>query len=504
MQGCKRKLAKFAVILTAIVMLVAITTWAYWYRGERLSDQAWNAYYAGRPVEALSSYRTIRKQYPSWLFFEDIVLNSHYKVPELEDYLQAASLQGSGQIDEAIVAYESFLEKHYPNYRNWKFSTNLYLSLAREGLATLKLVQAQTFQDNGEYANAIGVYQSVLELRSQGGKYCIPQGQWDMWGAACQQADNVIEDSRARAHAAIPEIFTEWDRALAQQGGYEEYIKKYQAILWVHHNLISNVQAQATLDRIYREWANQLREAEDYERVIEKYQSAMKEYPDRLSREQAKAVLAEIYCAWATQLREIGDYEGAIGKYEIVLGEYPDSPSGLQAKAIMAEIYSEWAMQLREVEEYEIAIKKYQTILREYPSTPTAVQAEAAMAETYEELIIWREENPAVPVAEFPKEVNRNSDGRWSWTIVFKETGGKVGYSLSGEGWLVDAKGDQYGPWGTISDRGSVTVPPGGMTEDSYWCRGDTFIGGYAVFTWGGEDDNGHPITIEEKVHLLP
>ena len=71
-------------------------------------------------------------------------------------------------------------------------------------------------------------------------------------------------------------------------------------------------------------------------------------------------------------------------------------------------------------------------------------------------------------------------------------------------GWIADIKGNKYGPWGTIINRGKVIVPPEGEDVDEYWCRGDNFVDGYAVFTWSGEDDNGHPITIEEKVHLLP
>jgi len=47
-------------------------------------------------------------------------------------------------------------------------------------------------------------------------------------------------------------------------------------------------------------------------------------------------------------------------------------------------------------------------------------------------------------------------------------------------------------------------VPAGSRSENNYWCRGDAFIDGYATFTWSGEGAHGHPITIEEKVHLLP
>lgn len=170
----------------------------------------------------------------------------------------------------------------------------------------------------------------------------------------------------------------------------------------------------------------------------------------------------------------------------------------------MAEVHAEWAAQLRAAEDYEGAIEKYQIILRDYLDTPSAAQAEKAMAKTHEELAAWRAKNPAVPVAEFPKEVSRDSEGRWSWTVVFKETGGKVGYALNGSGWIVDTKGRRSGPWGTTSERGSVTVPAGGRVEDSYWCRGDTFADGHAIFTWSGEDASGNPVTIEEKVHLLP
>jgi tetratricopeptide (TPR) repeat protein len=506
MRGCLRKLGIFVGILSTIIVVVGVATWVYWYRGGRLAEQAWDAYYEGRPVEALALYRTIRQQYPSWWLFEDIALSARYNAPELEDYLHAVSLQDSGQVDEAIAAYESFLEEHYPEYYNYKsdFSANLYLSHAREALANLKLEQAQAFQDNGQYAEAIEVYQSVLELRTNGGDYCAPQGSWDKWGAACQEADVAIEEGQAQAQVAIPAVFLEWSEVLAQQENYEEYIAKYQAVLREYPGMVNKGQAQATLAEVYGAWAVQLREMEDYESAIEKYQAALQEYPDTLNRDQAEAILAELYGEWAAQLRAAGDYERAIEKYQAILRECPDTPTGAQAEATLAELYGEWAAQLREAEEYEEAIEKYQTILREYPDTPTAAQADAAMAETHEELAAWREQTQAVPVAEFPQELSRDAEDRWSWTIVFKETGGKIGYTLSGEGWIVDVEGQRWGTYGSLITRGSVTVPAGGQAENSYWCRGDTFVDGYATFTWSGEDAHGHPITIEEKVHLLP
>ena len=80
-----------------------------------------------------------------------------------------------------------------------------------------------------------------------------------------------------------------------------------------------------------------------------------------------------------------------------------------------------------------------------------------------------------------------------------------VGYELSGSGWIIDADGQYYGRWGLASvGRSPVTVPAGGETESIYRLTGDSFVDGYAVFTWEGEDEGGHPITIEERVHLLP
>jgi tetratricopeptide (TPR) repeat protein len=412
--------------------LVGAAVGVYWYRGERLDEQAWDAYYRGRPAEALDLYRTIVRQYPSyWWILGDFAPRAPRMVRELEDYLHAVGLQESGRADDAMAAYESFLDG-----QDW----GQYASPARESLAHLKLERAQSLHEDGEHAQAIDDYWYVLDLEPM--------------------SSTAVEESQAQAIAAIPAVFLEWAGSLEQQGDHQEFTVKCGAVL--------------------------------------------AEHPDAMDEEAARAILAQVYGEWAAQLRKAAGHEEAIVKYQIILREYPDTPTGAHAAAILAELYSEWAIQLREAEDYQEAIEKYQIILREYPDTPTAAQAEAALATTYEELAAWREKTPAVPAAEFPKEVRRDSDGLWSWTIVFKETGGKVGYTLSGEGWIADAEGDRYGPWGLTSKRGSVTVLAGGTAEDSYWCEGDAFVDGYAVFTWSGEDDTGHPIMIEEEVHLLP
>jgi hypothetical protein len=222
------------------------------------------------------------------------------------------------------------------------------------------------------------------------------------------------------------------------------------------------------------------------------------------SHSNALAAIPVVMMDWANTLKQLGDYQEFEDKCESILEGHPGIFNDQQSKATMAQIYSDWASLLRQDESYAAAIDKYTTILSRFADTPNGELAITAIEEIQAEYLIWLDENPAVPVAEFPQEVSRDSDERWSWTIVFKETGGKVGYTVSGSGWIEDAEGDRYGPWGSTLDRGSVEVPPGGEGEDSYWVRGDTFADGYAVITWEGEDEGGHPITIEVRIHLLP
>lgn len=110
--------------------------------------------------------------------------------------------------------------------------------------------------------------------------------------------------------------------------------------------------------------------------------------------------------------------------------------------------------------------------------------------------------NRAVVVLDVPDSVTTSTGGRWSWVTKFKETGGKVGFRLSGYGWVIDPKGRRWGPSGHRVSRGTVTVRPGGTASDSYWCRGATFRGGSVTVTWSGEDAGGHKLTLTERVRL--
>lgn len=416
MRGCLRKLGIALGILCLIVVLVGTATWLYYERGERMLGQARAAYHAGRPQEALALHRTFAQQYPaSFPLFESFARSTGSQVIELEDYVRAAELQESGRRDEAIVAYESFLEAHYPRW-DPLWPGTVYVSLARRALAELWLERAMALHEAGEYSQAVQSYISVLALRTIGGESCKSIGVPDMQHDTCQEADAATEEGHARAREAIPTVYLHWAAAL---GGGEEcgaYVESYRGVRQAHPDLFT--------------------------------QSEVRE-----------AVAQTLNC---------------------------------------------WAGQLQAAQQYEQAVEEYQALLREFGDTPAAAQAQEGLASARDQLAAWREANPALPAVEFPAQVTRDAEGRWSWTIQFAEKSGEIGYTVSAEGWIVDVRGARYGTWGSVIRRGPLTVPPGGTAEDSYWCRGDSFADGHAMFTWSGEDSTGHPISIEERVHLLP
>lgn len=171
---------------------------------------------------------------------------------------------------------------------------------------------------------------------------------------------------------------------------------------------------------------------------------------------------------------------------ERYLGYYPKEAHSQEVRALLDPLVYKKAKE----EDWHNWYEKY---LKECPNGKHVKEAKARLD--------FLKANRAVVVAEFPKVVYSSS--RWSWVTVFKETGGKVGFRVSGSGWVVDKKGDRYGPSGGSISRGQpVKVPPGGSGSDSYWCRGPAFVDGHASFTWTGEDAGGHRISIREVVQL--
>lgn len=225
---------KLVAVIFIILTVGVVVVLAYRHRGERLDGQAARAYHDGRPIESLALYRTVAQQYPS--FLGDFARRAPRRVCELDDYLHAVESHDGGQVDEAIAAYESFLDEHC-GYT----PTNLYASFAREAVANLKVQQAQSFKDSGEYTRAFGVYQSVLALETVGGPDCRPEGEWK---AACWRADATVEESQVQARVAIPPLLLEWATSLERQGDYEGAFDKYQTVLQEYPDTPSAAQAE--------------------------------------------------------------------------------------------------------------------------------------------------------------------------------------------------------------------------------------------------------------------
>ncbi len=407
--GRFKRVLKTIIIIFSIIIVLGTAIGLYWYRGERLTASALDADYGGRPVEALALYDKIAKQYPYPFWF----LGSFsewvpYKVEFFKNYIAASKLKDSGQISEAIAAYESFIQS--------SGGYVLYEAIARKALVDLKLELAQDLHKKANYEEAIEVYKSFAGMES-------------------------IEDHGFKVEEPLDELET------------------------------SVLEVTSSIEE---------------------------------ARLKAEAIIPDIYLEWASTLENNEEYEEAINKLKLILGEYLPVDKDLKIEDRIAETYREWANQLREDEKYQNAIDKYQIILDEYSGAAIAQEVESALAETQNEYSIWKEETKAIPVIEFNSELSRDDENKWIVVTKFKETGGKIGYTLSGEGWIVDTKGNEYGPYGGIINRGEVIVPPGGEDVSDYWCEGDTFVDGYAVFTWTGEDENGHAIEIEEKIHLLP
>ena len=452
--GRSKKALKTIGIIFGVIIILGTVIGLYWYRGECIVDSAQDAYYDGKPVEALSLYNKIEKQYPHpWWFLGDFSEWAPYKVRQLRDYLYAYNLKDSKNIEEAIIAYESFLDYHGGGWI-------LYESLTLRALVELKLELAQDLYSRKDYDGSIKVYKSIMELdisKIPDVEITEPLEEWEI---IYLETKSIVEEAHQEVEVIVPDI--------------------------------------------YIEWVNELEENKDFKIAIEKCHILLEDFSSDFIRSRIEDRIINLYDSWALQLKENKKYEESIERLKVILVEYPDTSIDLYIFDKIAESYSLWANQLRDDEEYQEAINKYKIVLNEYPDATAIQEIELALVETQNEFEAWKVVTKAIPVIEFNSELSRNDENKWIVVTKFRETGGKIGYTLKGEGWIVDAEGNKYGPWSTIINRGEVAVPPGGEDDDDYWFEGDTFIDGYAIFTWVGEDENDHAIEIEEKIHLLP
>ena len=364
-----------------------------------------------------------------------------------------------GRPVEALALYEK-IAKQYP-YPFWFIgSFSQWVPYKVEFFKDY--MTAYNLKENEQIHEAIAAYESFIQNKSSG---------------------NILYDCLSRK--ALVDLKLELAQDLHSKMKYEEAIKVYQSF----SEIKSLEETGFKVDEPIDEWEKAVLDVTD---SIEE------------ARLKAEDIIPGIYLEWVNSLKNNKAYEEAINKLKLILNEYPAVVKDLKIEDKIAEIYREWANKLRNNEEYVEAIEKYRIILNQYSGAAIVQEIELALAETQNELEIWKEETEAIPVIEFNSELARNDENKWGIVTKFKETGGIIGYTLKGEGWIVNTKGNKYGPYGSIINRGEVVVPPEGEDTSDYWCKGDTFIDGYAVFTWTGEDENGHAIEIEEKIHLLP
>ena len=219
-----------------------------------------------------------------------------------------------------------------------------------------------------------------------------------------------------------------------------------------------------------------LNEKEDF-RSFEKYL--------RLCSEEKASLLVRMEPFMFDWARRVNTIESC----ERYIKEYPEGPSLDQAQRLLDPLLFKKAQEDDWYSSYEDYIKKC-------PNGANVLKAK----ERIEEL----KANKAVFEVDYPK-VLEQPGGRWSFDMKFKETGGKIGYKVTGYGYIYDAKGGRWGTYGGRISRGTKKVPAGGTASDHYWCSGSgnhTFCNGYAWFTWSGEDAGGHPIKMEVKVQF--
>jgi TolA-binding protein len=214
--------------------------------------------------------------------------------------------------------------------------------------------------------------------------------------------------------------------------------------------------------------------------TLEMAQDYLSRFPDGSHVQQVQAALDPLLFAHARKKNTVDDYE----EY---LKSYPQGDFAAQARTLLDPILFAKATK----EDWHTAYEEY---LQYCPTGANAAKSQQRIA--------FLKANPAVPAIHFPAQVV--ADNRWAWNTVFRETGGKTGFKVSGSGHIVTSNGDEWGTNGGSIARNDVTVRAGGSGADDYWASsdGNTFCGADAEFDWTGEDAGGNPIHLEEKVHF--
>ena len=336
--------------------------------------------------------------------------------------------------------------------------------------------QARDAYYDGNPATALASYQEYLKV-------------WGLDERQVRSAQDSVDELEGYLNAS----------RLRQNGQVDEAIAAYAAFLDEHNAWRAGFTPWATpyyflagqaLVSLEPHQAQQYHESGAFAKAIEVYVSMLALQP-----------LTDDECSQVS-------YQGATMQRLCQEAEAAIKESRATALVAIPTVVLDWAQALKQGGNVLEFVERCESMLEEHPrirSASTGGLVQAALDEARAELPAWLAENPAVPMSDFADEVKRDDKDVWVLTTRFREVGGKVGYTLSGSGWIVDAQGEKWQTWGlTEIGRGPVTVPAGGETENSYRLQGDSFVDGYAVFTWEGKDEGGHPITVEERVHLLP
>jgi len=273
-----------------------------------------------------------------------------------------------------------------------------------------------------------------------------------------------------------------------QPHGYIKYLQKYRgvyreteirskldALVFCKLSDKERFQTLTSYPRLY---------PKERQSMLDRMLPYMHEWAKRVATEQAY----ETFVQWYAPTRS-ARFRGSPKKGAAVP---PPDPRVLEILNLLDPILWKKAQQLH----WHSSYKSY---LRRLP--------EGAHVSKARERLLYLSAHKAIPKLSAQSPLTR-SGGKWSWSTKFTETGGKVGYKLTGYGWIYNAKGSKYGVklnyqpgGGRRIGRGSVTLKPGGKASDSYWLRGN-FVGGHALFTWTGEDAGGHKIRLVERVDL--
>lgn len=300
------------------------------------------------------------------------------------------------------------------------------------------------------------------------------------WGEACKTDDTEVYERfmNRHPHSTFGDSVTdrietvEWKRAVARASisSFMDYLGRYP-------NLTRADSAREQIERLFDE---QGRSGHPRGVYSDSTRSCLDLFqPDQNQWEKAIADASTDTLIWFLILE-------------------PDTPHREKAERVIYD-YLAYKSALREGW-YE----DYWNYLQNFPHGRHATEARNAILALHDRKAVVKINAPAVVEAQ--KSPYSNVTGPF-WPIVteFSETGGKAGYGVEGNGYILDPKGGKWiDQFGVSIHRFEIRVSRGGKDEDHDWfARGDhTFCNGTLVFRWTGVDEGGHKISVITRTKL--